>query len=88
MSYISSTPIQLVSSGDLAAAFGFAGPNDSFRAFCRELGIRPIRRNPNYYDTKHVRVQLDAAQGLSASLKMADEQVDLIARRRARRAAQ
>lgn len=88
MSFVGSAPIQLVSSDDLASAFGFAGANDSFRSFCRDLGIRPIRRNPNYYDTKHVRVQLDLAQGLSANLAPGNDEVDLIARRRSRLAAQ
>jgi hypothetical protein len=36
--------IEFVSAGDLAQKFGFAGPHDGFRSFCRQLGIQPIRR--------------------------------------------
>ncbi|GFE52095.1 hypothetical protein So717_38480 [Roseobacter cerasinus] len=51
--------ISLVSSDDLAAALGFASPNDAFRGFCRNLGITPVRRNPNFFDPKLVRLRLD-----------------------------
>lgn len=80
--------IRLVSSEDLASALGFASPNDSFRGFCRNLGITPVRRNPNFYDPKLVRTRLDQAQGISAQLEQSDEEPDLVAVRRARRAAQ
>lgn len=79
--------IQLVSSDDLATALGFASPNDAFRGFCRNIGITPIRRNPNFYDPKLVRLKLDAAQGLSSAANQMDDEVDLVAQRRARRAA-
>ncbi|WP_434290980.1 hypothetical protein [Celeribacter sp. SCSIO 80788] len=59
--------IDLIPAQELAARFGFSGPNESFRAFCQRLGIRPIRRNPNFYDVVHVRLQLDHAQNISAN---------------------
>lgn len=79
--------IQLVSSDDLASALGFAAPNDAFRGFCRTLGITPIRRNPNYFDPKLVRVRLDEAQGLQTVPDHSNGENDLVAARRARRAA-
>ena len=77
--------IEFVSAGDLAQKFGFAGPNDGFRSFCRQLGIQPIRRNPHYFDPIHVRARLDAALGLSR-YGSEGEQESLVAKRRARRA--
>jgi hypothetical protein len=76
--------IHLVSSNDLAAALGFAAPNEAFRGFCRNIGITPVRRNPNYYDPKLVRVRLDQAQGLQDSDQLA-EKGSLVDQRRARR---
>lgn len=61
--------IDFVSSEDLARRFGYAGPSDSFRSFCRSLGITPIRRNPHFYDAKLVRLQLDEAQGIDQPSK-------------------
>lgn len=84
----SSQDIRLVSSDDLAAALGFAAPNDAFRNFCRSLDIIPLRRNPNFFDPKLVRLRLDQAQGLQSVDEMQSDQVDLVAQRRARRAAQ
>lgn len=80
--------ISLVSSDDLASALGFASPNDAFRGFCRNLGITPVRRNPNYFDPKLVRLRLDQAQGLPAAVAAATNEGDLVEARRARRAAQ
>lgn len=80
--------ISLVSSDDLASALGFASPNDAFRGFCRNLGITPVRKNPNFYDPKLVRVRLDQAQGLPAAMAAESSEDDLVAARRARRAAQ
>ena len=80
--------IQLVSSDDLAAALGFAAPNDAFRGFCRTLGITPVRRNPNFYDPKLVRARLDQAQGWQVSIDFSRDETDLVEARRARRAAQ
>lgn len=80
--------IQLVSSDDLASALGFAAPNDAFRGFCRNIGITPIRKNPNFYDPKLVRLRLDEAQGLSTGTNPKEGEIDLVAQRRARRAAQ
>ncbi|MEM6891398.1 MAG: hypothetical protein AAF636_25205 [Pseudomonadota bacterium] len=80
--------IRLVSSDDLAAALGFAAPNDAFRGFCRALGITPVRRNPNFYDPKLVRARLDQAQGLQVSIDRSCDETDLVEARRARRAAQ
>lgn len=80
--------IQLVSSDDLATALGFTAPNDAFRGFCRTLGITPVRRNPNFYDPKLVRVRLDQAQGLQGRIGQGREETDLVDARRARRAAQ
>lgn len=79
--------ILLVSSDDLAAALGFAAPNDAFRNFCRNLGITPVRRNPNYFDPKLVRIRLDQVQGLSQG-QTAQEKVSHVERRRARRGSQ
>ena len=76
--------IRLVSSDDLASAFGFAAPNDAFRGFCRNLGITPVRRNPNFFDIKLVRARLDQAQGLEAVEKKKREE-SLVEKRRARR---
>ena len=80
--------IKLVSSEDLASAFGFAAPNDAFRGFCRNIGITPVRKNPNFYDPKLVRLRLDQAQGLPAAMINESSADDLVAARRARRAAQ
>ena len=80
--------VRLISSDDLAAAFGFSAPNDAFRGFCRNLGITPVRRNPNYFDPKLVRVRLDQAQGLPSVGKASSIEEDLVEARRARRAAQ
>ncbi len=79
--------ISLVSSDDLASALGFASPNDAFRGFCRNLGITPVRRNPNFFDPKLVRLRLDQAQGLPAAVAAAENEGDLVEARRARRAA-
>jgi hypothetical protein len=76
--------VRLVSSDDLASAFGYAAPNDAFRGFCRNLGITPVRRNPNFFDIKLVRARLDQAQGLEAAEK-AKTNESLVERRRARR---
>ena len=80
--------ISLVSSDDLAAALGFASPNDAFRGFCRTLGITPVRRNPNFFDPKLVRFRLDQAQGLPAVVAVGANEGDLVEARRARRDAQ
>ena len=80
--------ISLVSSDDLASALGFASPNDAFRGFCRNLGITPVRRNPNFFDPKLVRLRLDQAQGLPAAVVAGANEGDLVEARRARRAAQ
>ncbi len=72
----------------LAERFGYAGPNDAFRNFCRELGIRPARRNPHYFDTKHVRLRPDATQNIPSATNLPQQEVDLVAQRRARRATQ
>lgn len=80
--------IEFVSAGELAEKFGFAGANDGFRSFCRQLGIQPIRRNPHYFDPIHVRARLDAAQGLQRQNQNGDQERDLVELRRARRAAQ
>ena len=80
--------ISLVSSDDLASALGFASPNGAFRGFCRNLGITPVRRNPNYFDPKLVRLRLDQAQGLHAAVAAGANEGDLVEARRARRAAQ
>lgn len=80
--------IRLVSSYDLAAVLGFSAPNEAFRGFCRNLGITPVRRNPNYFDPKLVRVRLDEAQGLPPVVKANSTEDDLVEARRARRAAQ
>jgi hypothetical protein len=66
--------ILLSSSDDLAAALGFAGPNDVFRGFCQNLCITPVCRNPNFYDPKLVPIRLDEAQGLQASNQAAGEE--------------
>ncbi|MFN3208753.1 MAG: hypothetical protein ACE369_07080 [Roseovarius sp.] len=80
--------IALISASELAHMFGFSSPNDAFRSFCRRLDVQPIRRNPNYFDAKLVRFKLDAAQGLTPSASNVSQEHDLVARRRARRAAQ
>lgn len=79
--------IELVSSEDLAVAFGFAAPHDAFRGFCRNLGIAPVRRNPNFYDPKHVRIRLDQAQGLSLENTEKTAEKSYVKQRRERRGA-
>lgn len=69
-------------------ALGFAYPNDAFRGFCRNLGITPVRRNPNFFDPKLVRLRLDQAQGLPVAVAVGANEGDLVEARRARRAAQ
>lgn len=80
--------VRLVSSDDLAAALGFSSPNDAFRGFCRNLGITPVRRKPNFFDPKLVRLRLDQAQGLPPAVAASSNEVDLVEARRARRATQ
>ncbi len=80
--------IRLISSVDLAVALGFSAPNDAFRGFCRNLGITPVRKNPNFFDPKLVRIRLDQAQGLPAATDVNPSANDLVEARRARRAAQ
>ncbi len=79
--------IRLVSSDEPAAALGFSAPNDAFRGFCRSLGITPVRKKPNFFDPKLVRVRLDQAQGLPAATDVNPSEDDLVEARRARRAA-
>jgi|GEM_PF-7126212 len=78
--------ILLVSSENLAAALGFAAPNDAFRGFCKNLGITPVRRNPNFYDLKLVRIRLDQAQGLESKAVAGPK--NYVEQRRARRGAE
>lgn len=75
--------IRLVSADELAAELGYKGPNDAFRGFCRNIGIMPVRRNPNFYDPKMVRVRLDQAQGM-VSTDPKPESSSLVEQRRAR----
>ena len=56
--------IEFISASELAMRFGYAGANDGFRNFCREIGIRPIRRNPHFFDPVHVRSRLNEVQGI------------------------
>jgi hypothetical protein len=80
--------IDLISAQDLAVKFGFAAPNEAFRAFCNRLGVRPIRRRPNYYDLVHVRLQLDRAQSISVHEGRAEQLEMSHVEKRRRRLAQ
>lgn len=80
--------ICLISTHELATAFGFKEPSNAFYSFCRSNGISPVPGRRGWYDPKLVRKQLDAAQGIAPAEVPADRQVDYIAMRRARRAAQ
>lgn len=56
--------IGLVHSDELAKLFGYAGPNDAFRTFCRGIGILHVPGRPGYFDPILVRQRLNEAQGL------------------------
>lgn len=77
--------IRLVSTADLAEVLGFSGPNDAFRIFCADKGIRPIRKG--WYDPHHVRARLNAVQGLAALPQSSEPALSLVEQRRARRGA-
>lgn len=77
--------IGLVPAADLAGLLGFSGPNDAFRSFCAEKGIRPIRKG--WYDPHHVRARLNAVQGLAAMTQAHEPVLSLVEQRRARRGA-
>lgn len=79
--------IGLISAADLAAEWGYAGPNDAFRVFCAKLGIKPVPGRPGWYDPHHVRHRLDAVQGIAAPATNDRAGLSLVEQRRARNGA-
>lgn len=80
--------IGLIRAEDLAEEWGYASTNSAFRNFCAKLGLRHVPGRPGWFDPKHVRQRLDAAQGmqiLTSSLG-SDIAASLVAQRRARNA--
>lgn len=70
---------------------GYDGVTGRFRAWCREIGIKPVPGRTNIYDPKHVRERLDAAQHMANSLPVAagapleTAHLSLVEQRRVRR---
>lgn len=80
--------VTLIRAADLAVAWGYAGANSAFRDFCAKIGLRHMPGRPGWFDPKHVRQRLDAAQGLEilTSPRDADGVASFVAQRRARNA--
>ncbi|WP_323716229.1 hypothetical protein [Paracoccus aminovorans] len=80
--------IGLIRAEDLAEEWGYAGANSAFRNFCAKLGLRHVPGRPGWFDPKHVRQRLDAAQGMEILVppRGADGAASLVAQRRARNA--
>lgn len=80
--------IVLIRAEDLAEEWGYAGANSAFRSFCAKLGLRHVPGRPGWFDPKHVRGRLDAAQGLEVLTPQrgVDGATSLVAQRRARNA--
>lgn len=78
--------IGLIRAEDLAEEWGYAGANSAFRNFCAKLGLRHVPGRPGWFDPKHVRQRLDAAQGMEILTppRGADGNASLVAQRRAR----
>ena len=79
--------ITLLSAEELALAQGFAGVNDSFRAYLTNVGISPVPHRRGYFDPQYVRARLNSVQGLfDAGVAAVETQpVSLVEQRRARR---
>ena len=80
-------PITLLTTDELAAAFGYSRPNGAFRTFCAGLGIEPVPGRRNRFDPRMVRACLDTAQGLGTAANHTnapDHEGSLVAQRRAR----
>lgn len=81
--------IELIPGEVLARSLGYDGVTSSFRTFCAQLGIRPVR--PGWYDPRFVRYRLDLAQGIAPAGSVAANAPagpvagDLVAQRRMRR---
>lgn len=80
--------IGLIKADELADMWGYAGPNNAFRDFCAKLGLRHVPGRPGWFDPKHGRLRLDAAQGMEilTPSRGADSAASLVAQRRARNA--
>ena len=80
--------IGLIRAEALAEEWGYASANSAFRNFCAKLGLRHVPGRPGWFDPKHVRQRLDAAQGMEILTPShgADAAVSLVAQRRARNA--
>ncbi|WP_323015991.1 hypothetical protein [Devosia sp.] len=80
--------IGLIRAEDLAEEWGYAGANSAFRNFCAKLGLRHVPGRPGWFDPKHVRQRLDAAQGMEilTPSRGPDGAPSLVSQRRARNA--
>jgi len=80
-------PIALMSAGDLARAVGYSGPTTDFYKWLKVVDIKPVPGRPGKFDPKHVRVRLDAVQGLPADNPpySEPEKVSYVEQSRARR---
>lgn len=74
--------IALIRAEDLAKEWGFAGVTNSFRTMCAKLGVRPVR--PGWFDPRHVRQRMDAAQSINPPSSAAGPAPSLVELRRAR----
>ncbi|ULB09555.1 hypothetical protein ORIO_06405 [Cereibacter azotoformans] len=78
--------IGLISAADLAALWGYSGPNSAFRDFCAKMRISPIPGRPGWYDPRLVRRRMDEAQGLAMlpAPPVAEREMTPLERRKAR----
>ena len=57
------TPLspRIITSRAAAEYLGYSGPTEAFKRFCREIGVKPIRRGR--YDIKQIDKALDSLHG-------------------------
>lgn len=85
--FVDGAPLFLMTGEELATAMRFSGSHDSFRGWCRNLGIKAVPGRRNIFDPKHVRERLNAAQSMSPinEAAIAAKPISLVEERRARR---
>ncbi|MAZ02538.1 MAG: hypothetical protein CMN56_05310 [Sneathiella sp.] len=52
---------RIISGQEAAEYLGYSGPTDAFKKFCREIGVKPIRRGR--YDIQQIDAALDSLLG-------------------------
>lgn len=63
---LNGVPLKLMTEAELLDAMRLEKAPRSFRAWCRDIGIRPVPGRRGVYDPRLVRERLDEAQGLKA----------------------